>query len=42
MSTHPHYLGTKWRVLFLLFRARLRSWDFKQEPWVPAVPDSGR
>lgn len=38
---HPHYLGTKWRLLLLKPRPGLRSWNLKQESRVPVTPDSG-
>lgn len=41
-TEHPHYLGTKWRVLFLKPRPGLRSWSLEQESRVPDMPDSGR
>lgn len=40
-TEHPHYLGTKWRVLLLKPRPGMRSWNLKQESRVPIMPDSG-
>lgn len=41
LSTH-NILRTKWRVLFLPFRAGLGSWNLKQGDQVPVVPEAGK